>query len=151
MTIVLCHKRTKLRTIPSRRHRGAESTPAEARREETNEDDVSKQLEKGRAIIGAETAFTLWLFLAVSSAPLLQTNVLLESATVMSGPRSFVPRGGPAYAMGFVLTASVGAVWYSHYAQVRDRAVMKAGVERDKERLRAMKQKQRPADPEKAE
>ncbi|KAL7556038.1 hypothetical protein ACA910_011848 [Epithemia clementina (nom. ined.)] len=44
---------------------------------------------------------------------------------------------GPAQiTMGLVLMLSVSAVGYSHYAQVRDRKVMRAGVERDKERLR---------------
>eukprot|EP00592_Proboscia_alata_P012786 CAMPEP_0194394614 /NCGR_PEP_ID=MMETSP0174-20130528/123951_1 /TAXON_ID=216777 /ORGANISM="Proboscia alata, Strain PI-D3" /LENGTH=55 /DNA_ID=CAMNT_0039190429 /DNA_START=792 /DNA_END=959 /DNA_ORIENTATION=- len=31
---------------------------------------------------------------------------------------------------------SLGAIVYSHYSQVRDKAEMRAGVERDKERLR---------------
>jgi hypothetical protein len=39
-----------------------------------------------------------------------------------------------------VVTASVSAVAYPHYAQVRDKAVMRAGVERDKERLFRMRQ-----------
>jgi hypothetical protein len=38
-----------------------------------------------------------------------------------------------------VIAISTGAVIYSHYSQKRDQAVMKAGVERDKERLREMK------------
>jgi len=37
----------------------------------------------------------------------------------------------------------VSAVTYSHYAQIRDKAVMRAGVERDKERLRMMRQEKR--------
>lgn len=56
---------------------------------------------------------------------------------------SWLPRGrGPVLTMGVVVGASVGAVVYSHYAQVRDKTVMKEGVERDKERIR-MKRKQR--------
>lgn len=50
---------------------------------------------------------------------------------------------GPAQmTMGVVLLLSVSAVAYSHYAQVRDRKVMRAGVERDKERLRFMREQQ---------
>jgi len=55
-----------------------------------------------------------------------------------------LPRGigrGSAVVMAAVLASSAGAVYYSHYQQVRDRAVMRAGVERDKERLRQLKEK----------
>ena len=58
-----------------------------------------------------------------------------ESQTVMSGPR-ILPRGGAAVAIGFTTIAAVGAIIYSHVSQVEDRKVMRAGVERDKERLR---------------
>jgi len=34
------------------------------------------------------------------------------------------------------IVGSLGAIVYSHYSQVRDKAEMRAGVERDKERLR---------------
>ncbi|KAL7562054.1 hypothetical protein ACA910_011093 [Epithemia clementina (nom. ined.)] len=51
---------------------------------------------------------------------------------------------GPAQiTMGLVLMLSVSAVGYSHYAQVRDRKVMRAGVERDKERLRFIREEQK--------
>jgi PET assembly of cytochrome c oxidase, mitochondrial len=53
---------------------------------------------------------------------------------------SFLPRGGPAVAMVLVLSATASAVVYAHYAQVRDKTVMRAGVERDKERLRLTRQ-----------
>jgi hypothetical protein len=55
---------------------------------------------------------------------------------------SFLPRGGPAVALVVTISAAMGAVYYSHYAQVRDKAVMREGVERDKERVRMMRQKQ---------
>lgn len=60
---------------------------------------------------------------------------------------SFLPRGGPAVALFITISAAVGAVYYSHYAQVRDKAVMREGVERDKERVRVMRrnQKQQPS------
>jgi PET assembly of cytochrome c oxidase, mitochondrial len=48
---------------------------------------------------------------------------------------------GPVIVMVSVVTISIGAVLYSHYAQIRDETVMKAGVERDKERLRIKLQK----------
>jgi len=41
--------------------------------------------------------------------------------------------------MGTVITITSFAIYYSHYQQVRDRAVMREGVLRDKERLRANK------------
>jgi len=55
----------------------------------------------------------------------------------------FLPRGGPAKALALVSLSAVGAIWYSHYSQVRDRQVMRAGVERDKERLRAKRRQQK--------
>ena len=44
--------------------------------------------------------------------------------------------------MGVTTAVALAAVAYSHYAQVEERRVMRAGVERDKERLR-MKQQAR--------
>ena len=53
---------------------------------------------------------------------------------------SWLPRGrGPALTFVGVVGATVAAVAYSHYAQVRDKNIMKEGVERDKERLRLMR------------
>lgn len=49
---------------------------------------------------------------------------------------------GPAMALGIVTVASIVAVVYSHYAQIRDKAVMRQGVERDKERLRQIRKQQ---------
>jgi PET assembly of cytochrome c oxidase, mitochondrial len=39
-----------------------------------------------------------------------------------------------------VASAAIGAVLYSHYAQKWEKETMRAGVERDKERLRMLKQ-----------
>ena len=50
--------------------------------------------------------------------------------------------GPPIGTMMFVITISTLAIVYSHYAQKRDKAIMRAGVERDKERLRITRQKQ---------
>ena len=47
-----------------------------------------------------------------------------------------LPQGGAAVAMGIASLAAVGAVAYNHISQVEERKVMRAGVERDKERLR---------------
>lgn len=47
-----------------------------------------------------------------------------------------LPRGGAAVAIGLTSMAAVGAIIYSHVSQVEDRKAMRAGVERDKERLR---------------
>ena len=38
--------------------------------------------------------------------------------------------------MGLTTAGAIGAIVYSHVSQVEDRKVMKAGVERDKERFR---------------
>jgi PET assembly of cytochrome c oxidase, mitochondrial len=43
---------------------------------------------------------------------------------------------GPAIVLGLTCVVTLGAIIYSHYSQVRDRQVMREGVERDKERLR---------------
>lgn len=51
-------------------------------------------------------------------------------------PPRFLPRGGPAVAIGLTSAAAIAAIVYSHVSQVEDRKVMRAGVERDKERLR---------------
>jgi hypothetical protein len=55
----------------------------------------------------------------------------------------FLPRKGPAVTMGIVTLIASGAVAYSHYAQVREKEVMRAGVERDKERVRRIRKKKR--------
>ena len=53
----------------------------------------------------------------------------------------WLPKGGAARVLGVVVTMTAGAVAYSHYAQVAEKAVMRAGIERDKERLRLKKQR----------
>lgn len=52
-----------------------------------------------------------------------------------------LPRGGSAIAMGLTTLVAFGAVIYSHDSQVQERKVMRAGVERDKERLRLKKKR----------
>jgi len=50
---------------------------------------------------------------------------------------SFLPKGkGPAIVMLTTSLVAIGAVMYSHESQIRDRESMKAGVERDKERIK---------------
>ena len=57
---------------------------------------------------------------------------------------SWLPRSrGPAATIVAVVGASLGAVAYSHYAQVRYKNVMKQGVERDKERLRMLRKQRK--------
>jgi hypothetical protein len=46
-----------------------------------------------------------------------------------------IPRG-PKIIVGFTTLATLSAIVYSHYSQIRDKSVMRAGVERDKERMR---------------
>lgn len=43
--------------------------------------------------------------------------------------------------MGLTTLVAFGAVIYSHDSQVQERKVMRAGVERDKERLRLKKKR----------
>ena len=50
----------------------------------------------------------------------------------MKGP---IPRG-PAIVLGLTTGVTISAIIYSHYSQVRDKAVMREGVVRDKERMR---------------
>ena len=52
-----------------------------------------------------------------------------------------IPRG-PAIILGVTSSITLYAIFYSHFQQVRDKAVMRAGVERDKERIRMKKQQQ---------
>ena len=59
----------------------------------------------------------------------------------MTKPSSFMPRGGAAVTLVLTTTLLLGSVAYNNYSQVRDKAVMRAGVERDKERLRMMRQR----------
>lgn len=50
--------------------------------------------------------------------------------------------GGPVLAVGLTTSICVGAMIFSHYAQVREKKDMRAGVERDKERLRIKREQQ---------
>lgn len=46
---------------------------------------------------------------------------------------------GPIIAVTTTSAVTLGAIFYSHYSQEKDKLVMRAGVERDKERLRIKK------------
>jgi hypothetical protein len=48
---------------------------------------------------------------------------------------------GPKIAVGFTSLAALGAVFWSHYSQVTDKETMKAGVVRDRERIRMKKKR----------
>ena len=61
----------------------------------------------------------------------------------MNTKSSFRILRGPAVILGVTTIATVGAIIYSHYSQVRDKAIMREGVERDKERMRAKRRLQR--------
>jgi hypothetical protein len=51
--------------------------------------------------------------------------------------KNFLPKGkGPAIVMLTTSLVAIGAVIYSHESQIRDRELMKSGVERDKERIK---------------
>jgi len=49
---------------------------------------------------------------------------------------------GPMIAIAVTSAITFGAIFYSHYSQEKDKRVMRAGVERDKERLRIKKKMQ---------
>lgn len=49
-----------------------------------------------------------------------------------------LPRS-PAIVLGVTSSVTLYAIYYSHFQQVRDKAVMRAGVERDKERILSKK------------
>ena len=66
----------------------------------------------------------------------------------MGPQRTLLPRGGAAVAIGVTSLAAIGAILYSHVSQVEDRKVMRAGVERDKERLRAKRLERKQRDEE---
>jgi len=59
----------------------------------------------------------------------------------MPRPSSF-PRG-PAIALGLTSSIAIGAVFWSHYSQVRDRTQMREGVERDKMRMKLKRQQKK--------
>jgi hypothetical protein len=50
---------------------------------------------------------------------------------------------GPAATFLLVVGVASGAVYYSHYQQVRDKTVMKEGVARDKERVSRIRKERR--------
>jgi hypothetical protein len=56
---------------------------------------------------------------------------------------SILPRGGAAVTLVITSSLLVGSIAYNNYAQARDKAVMRAGVERDKERLRMLRKRQK--------
>jgi len=63
-----------------------------------------------------------------------------SSLTTRQPPLSFSRRfRGPILTSVVVMTATVSAIVYSHYAQTRDKAIMRAGVERDRERLKQLR------------
>ena len=71
-----------------------------------------------------------------AAAPARRAGAGATGAGAATTLRSFLPRGGPAIAMGITSLIALGAVVYSHDSQVRDRESMKAGVQRDKDRMR---------------
>ncbi len=57
-----------------------------------------------------------------------------------AGGASFPPpRGLPALVLGTSVSIAMYAIYYSHRQQVVDKAAMREGVERDRERLRSMR------------
>jgi hypothetical protein len=79
---------------------------------------------------------------------LTRTHIIYQTTTKIRMPSSHQHQriirrrpSGAAVVLGLTSVATIGAIVYSHYAQVRDKQVMREGVERDKQRL-AWKRKQ---------
>jgi hypothetical protein len=49
---------------------------------------------------------------------------------------------GPTVVLGLTTSITAYAIFYSHFQQVRDKKVMREGVERDKERIRLKRKEQ---------
>jgi len=68
-----------------------------------------------------------------------------SASSTNSNGRVAIGRGGsigirgPIIAISITSMVTFGAIYYSHYSQEKDKRVMRAGVERDKERLRIKK------------
>eukprot|EP00590_Aulacoseira_subarctica_P012174 CAMPEP_0172414728 /NCGR_PEP_ID=MMETSP1064-20121228/1366_1 /TAXON_ID=202472 /ORGANISM="Aulacoseira subarctica , Strain CCAP 1002/5" /LENGTH=71 /DNA_ID=CAMNT_0013151533 /DNA_START=24 /DNA_END=239 /DNA_ORIENTATION=+ len=54
-------------------------------------------------------------------------------------------RGGPIVILGVTSACTIGTIAYSHYAQVKEKKEMRAGVERDKQYLKEKRKMQRDA------
>jgi len=50
---------------------------------------------------------------------------------------------GPIGTMGVTSLIAIGAIAYSHDSQIRDKELMRAGVERDKERLKQKRKEEK--------
>ena len=72
---------------------------------------------------------------------LLSRSPVRSSRVPRHMPR--IPRGGPAVVLGLTTTVTLSAIFYSHFSQVRDKAAMRAGVERDRERIRLKRRLER--------
>ena len=53
-----------------------------------------------------------------------------------------IPKG-PVVALALTSSVTLYAIFYSHYSQVSEKEVMRAGVARDKERLRLNRKKKK--------
>lgn len=58
------------------------------------------------------------------------------------------PSRGPKIAVGLTSLITISAIIWSHYSQISDKETMRAGVDRDKERMR-LKRQQRKAEQKK--
>lgn len=57
---------------------------------------------------------------------------------------------GPKIIVGLTSLVTVSAIVYSHYSQVTEKQTMRAGVERDKERMRLKKKLRKQEEAERA-
>jgi hypothetical protein len=78
-------------------------------------------------------------YLPVTSILVCQQYAIMTQQTPGRSLFWFLPRGRPAVTLGIVSLIAMSAVAYSHDAQVREKEVMRAGVERDKERVRRIR------------
>jgi hypothetical protein len=83
-----------------------------------------------------KTINKLLSFLRLKSCGCISFDLLAAVACIQNNNMNRRLPKGPAAALGLTTSITLFAIYYSHYQQVNDKAVMRAGVDRDKERLR---------------
>jgi PET assembly of cytochrome c oxidase, mitochondrial len=104
---------------------------------------LMERVSASRVLLSKSPSLDIKRILRVGCADVTFVRHTLNSQPLVFCPltmRRYLPAGGPAMTFVAVASAAIGAVLYSHYAQKWEKETMRAGVERDKERLRMLKQ-----------